>query len=271
MKKYILALALLLSLGVFGQFDIQTETNYLKLINKQVNVPLLKDNFKNAEIAASHFMLNDNNTETAIFYTELSKSFTLADKPNKALYYALVQRVLFPNDSLANRIKADFINNALAVGLTNNQAKAYWNKTKVTKLPKKRNKQRAFVLELGIKLFAKSLNTPIKDLGTQLKQQNYKLPIWYNDWRFLTRVKIKEKHKKQMISFDNTVNTAILKRLNGKLQRKAYVKAIRYYTRNNALPEAKKLLNEYKSLKLPFFKKTAIPYKRLRIWTKKIF
>jgi hypothetical protein len=269
MKKYILILALLLPLGIFAQFNIQTEINYLKLINKQANIPLLKDNFKNGEIAASHFILNKQSTKTAVFYTELSKSFTLANKNEKALYYALVQRILFPNDSLDKRIKADFIYNALALGLNSDKAFAYWNKTNKENIPSSRNAQRELVLKMAVQLCQKTLIPAIADLGKQLKQQNYNMPIWYKDWEFLTRIKTKEKHKKQILTFTNTLDTPIFTRLDAKMQRKVYAKAIRFYTKHNALPEARKLLNDYKDLKLPFLKKMAIPYKKLRIFIKK--
>ena len=266
--KYILLL--LMPLQLFAQFDVVTEYRFLKLTNKQHNVGLIKSNAPNAELAASHFYLADENKKNALFFDTLATSFSISKTPEKALFYALVQRVLFPNDSIANKSKFIFQNNALAAGLTPKKMNDFWSTTMKDKQPKSREKQMLLVINLAVQLYSKNLETPIKVLGEQLEQQHYTMPIWYNDWKFLTQIKIKEKRLKKLFFFENTAKTPLFERLKGKDKRYVYTKAIRYYTKENALPKAKELLTSYKTLKLPFYKRMAIPYKKLRIFLKSI-
>ncbi len=269
MKKLILFVILLPNI-LQAQYSTKTEFDYLKLINQQGNKKLINDNIKNAVIKANTIILNTTESANAFYFNELAKSCALAEKPAEAIYFQLVQRVFYPNDSLSNSAKSIFIENGLKHNLTREKINYFWKNTKVINLPKNKLKISAKLLKLAILLYDKSVDLHIKNLGLQLKKQNYPLGQWYKDWAFLTEIKVKEKNKKQMLTLNKASDTSILLRLDGKLQRKAYTRAIRYYTKTNALTEAKTLLKEYKHLKLPFFKRFAVPYKKIRILLKAI-
>ncbi len=270
MKKLKYILLLLMPLQLFAQFDVVTEYRFLKLINKQHNIGLIKSNTTNAEIAASHFYLSKEKKKNSLFFDALANSFSISKTPDKAVFYALVQRILFPNDSIANKSKFMFQNNALSTGLSTEKMNTFWNSTVTEKQPKSREEQMLLVISLAVKLHSKNLKTPIKTLGAQLEQQHFVMPTWYNDWKFLTQIKIREKRIKKLFYFENTAKSSLFECLKGKDKRYVYTKAIRYYTKSRALPKAKTLIKAYKALKLPFYKRMAIPYKKLRIFIKSI-
>jgi len=269
MKKQLLLLLLGIPFVLTAQFKIETEYNYLKLINTQHNKTLIKSNVINAEIAANHFYMNDNSQLTALFYNELANSFSLTGAPEKALFYQMVQRVLFANDSVNNASKAIFKSNTFLSGLKKSASVALANRL-THKLPKTKDKQMLLVLKLAIKLNMNEQIPEIKTLANRLKLNEYKMPSWYKDWEFLTLINIKEKHMLELLSFNNE-NGALLARLSGKNKIRVYNKTIKHYIKKNGLVRAKELLNEYKSLKLTFLKRLGVSSKKTRICIKSIF
>jgi len=269
MKKLILIL-LLFPYFATAQFSFKTEYDYIKFINIQGNQKLIKNNIKSALVVVDSLLIGKKHSKIALYLNELSTSFYKTDAPEKALYVALMQRVLYTNDSLENSTKFSFFDKALRSDLSQEKATNYWSKTERKNLPTTLEAKKILLLEMAVKLYKKALQIPIKDYAGILKNKNFKLPLWYDDWESLTQIKSKESIKKEVLNFNKTTAETVFEISEGKAKRKIYIKTIRFYTKINALTEAKTLLKEYKHLKLPFFKRFAIPYKKIRILLKAI-
>lgn len=260
-RLFFLTVLLILSIKTNAQFSIQTEYDYLKLINYQQDKELIESSLVNAELAVNHIILEKNTKLNAIFVNELSQSNYIISNHNKTLYYSILQRVLFTNDSLTNTIKTRFYDSANKANLKKNEIDYLWIASSKNKLPQTKNGQIILCLNLGIKINNKKLDFQINKLGTILKKENIDIPIWYKDWEYITLVGIKNKSKLTYIDFNSKMG--LFSRLNQKEKLKLYRKSINYYTKNHAFIKSKQTKKKYKEEKLPFFRKIGLFFRNL--------
>jgi len=261
--KFIIFLAFLFILNnSFSQFSLKTEYDYLTLINFQQDKKLIKSSTINAEIVANNLLLKKNSSINSLFYNVLSKSHYIANNYDKSMYYQILQRVLFYNDSIANTSKNRFYNSGYKSNLTKLEIDYFWDNTIKTKLPNSKNEQLLKSIKLGTKLFSKKLTSQILQLGNLLKKQNYKMPQWYQDWEYLTTIDIKEKHKHSYMDYDNNIST-LFTRLQKKEKIKLYNKSINHYIKKHAFKKSKSLIMELKKEKLSFSNKGGLIIKKI--------
>ena len=253
----------------YSQFSTKTEFDYLKLINFQQDKKLIKSSLKNATIVANNLILEKNSKINTLFYNEFSKSQYLAKNYDKSIYYQLLQRVLFSNDSIANNSKNRFYDAAFKANFSKNEIDYFWTNTIKSKLPNTKNKKILLCLELGTKLFSKNVTTPIFRLAQVLKKQEFKMPQWYKDWEYLTTIGIKEKHKEYYLDYDT--NTSLFDRLATKKRLKLYNKSINYYIKKHAFKQSKDLIKIYKKEDVSSLKKnSSLFFKRIAMLYHKI-
>ncbi|MBN2756083.1 MAG: hypothetical protein JXR51_02825 [Bacteroidales bacterium] len=255
---------IIISNSIFAQFSAKTEYSYLKLINSQNRKDLIIDNLKSAEYSSQIFIKESKNSFNSLFFSELSKSYYLAEEYDLAFYYSVLQRCLFPNDSISIKEKECFFERAFSSNLDKNLAEEYFNKTEKNKLPDLYSDRIILALELSCKLNSKKLTENIYKLGLHLKSENVKIPAWYKNWEFLTIIGLKEKHKNQIIDFKSVYDENIFTQINGKIKIKVYNKAIKHYIKHKAYNRANELLNEYKKEKLGL-KRFGVLSKNIRI------
>jgi hypothetical protein len=246
----------------FGQFSLKTEYDYLALINFQQDKKLIKSSAINAEIAANNLILKKNSSLNSLFYNELSKSYSLTNNFEKSIYFQILQRILFNNDSITNTSKNRFYNSGYKSNLTKLEIDYFWNNTNKEKIPNSKNEQLLKAIKLGTKLFSKKLTSQILQLGNLLKKQNYKMPQWYQDWEYLTTIGIKEKHKRIYMNYDNNTST-LFTRLKKTEKIKLYNKSINYYIKKHAFNKSKNLISELKKEKRSFLNKSGLIIKRI--------
>ena len=260
--KYVILIILLFILKVsFSQFSLKTEYEYLKLINFQQDKKLIKSSVINAEIAANNLILKGNNSDIPLFYNELSKSYYITANFDKSIYYQISQRILFNNDSISNNSKNRFYDCAFKMNLSKNEIDYFWNSTTKEKTPSSKNEQLLEAIKLGTKLFSKKLTLQILQMGNLLKNQNYKMPQWYQDWEYLTIIGIKEKNKKSYL--DYTSELALFTRLQTKEKIKLYNKSINYYIKKHAFNQSQNLITALKKEKLSFVNKSGLMIKKI--------
>ncbi len=240
-------------LFLFGQFNAQTESAYLKLINNQGNKPLVEDNIKNATFAAEQFLSSGNSRYKPLFFAELSRSFALLGDNQRAFFYAVVQRTLFPQDGDSVITRNAFYEIALACNLTGLEAENYWISTSVDRLPEELSGRGILALKLLVQLHSDALCQPVYDLGVRLKGRGVTLPGWFQHWMFYTTIGLKEKHKKAMVDFSNASGSSVFELFDDQRRDRIYSQAIDYYIRSGALRHAESLMEEYKREDLSLF------------------
>ena len=256
-------------LNAFGQFSVSTELKYLQIINKQGNPELIEDNLKNAELATdSLIILGENNLLNAQFFNELSESYFLTKEYEMSLFSLLRQRCLFPNKSIEQEYEVLFLETAYRCNLSDSISKYLLKESSVTKLPDNYSKKLEKLLELSTKIQKKKLNPYIYKIGLQLRLREKNIPIWYQHWEFLTLINLKEKKKAEALSYGKKKAPIYLQITNNKLKYKVYRKTIKHYIKTNSFRQAKNILQEYKSYRLPIFLKLDTLVKDFRIWSK---
>ncbi|HHB52016.1 MAG TPA: hypothetical protein ENK75_03070 [Saprospiraceae bacterium] len=260
---FILLLFLFIS-NSFAQFSTKTEYDYLKLINFQQDRKLIKSSIINAQIVANNLVLEKKSKINALFFNELSKSYYIVNKNNESLYYQLLQRVLFEDDSISINSKNRFYDTAFRTNLTKKEIDLFYKLSSKNNLPKTKNNRILLGIKLGTKLHSKKLTSTIFNLGLLLKKQKVTMPLWYQSWEYLTTVGIKEKHKPKFIDYNS--KQPLFKILNKKERLKLYSKSINYYLKKHAFKQSKKLMKAYKKENLNILRKGGLVLKKLTSW-----
>ncbi|HIE44581.1 MAG TPA: hypothetical protein EYP87_00035 [Flavobacteriaceae bacterium] len=250
----------------FSQFSTKTEYEYLKLINFQQNKKLIQSSIPNVDIVANNIILEKQSKLNSLFYSELSNSYYISKNYNTSLYYQIIQRVMFFNDSISNKTR--FYDSGFKANLSKKEIDFFWNSTSKNKLPKLKNDKILYSLKLTTKLYAKENTSKIYNLGLILRKQNYIIPQWYKDWEYITTIGIKEKHKEKLLNYDS--KTELFKRLNSDNRIYIYSKAINYYTKKHAFKQAENLKVKYKKEKLSIWKKSDLFIKSIVTFYHKI-
>ena len=180
-------------------------------------------------------------------------------------YYILVQRCLFPNDSLSTFQKNFFFENAYSENLSSNITSTYWNRTLKPNLPKKYTDRIILLLELSTQLHYDKLTKDIYNLGLILRNKNPQIPAWYQHWEFLTIIGFNEKHKKEIIQLDAYSIKPIYDQLDDDTKMKVYRKAIKHYTKIGAKVYAKKLIIDYQAQDLSITEKIDLIMKKIKL------
>jgi len=257
MKKIYLFIGLtLIVVFVQAQFSSRTEYEYLKLINQQQKKELINDNLKNAEIAAQKFINDTNNLYTGLFFEALSNSYKILNNKSLSLYYSIIQRILFPmsNESIADKLFFSEI--CFANNLTDSLVDYYWTSTQKEHLWIKAQDKFLLILKLMIPLYSKHLTRHLYQLGNYILDSKNEIPQWLANWFYLTKIKVSEKRKQQLINYNDTAHVSIFEATSSKKQKfYIYRKSIRFYTRINAHNKAKSLIAEYSNQQLSPFRR----------------
>jgi hypothetical protein len=267
--KIIIALSLIVfCLNAFGQFSTKTEFDYLKFINSQQNKTLIKDDLKNIETVVNRVIASENDNYSACFFNELANSYNIIGQKELAFFYTLVQRSLFPNDSLSTFQENNFRELAYSLNLGNNATKTYWDNTIGQKIPQNYTDRIILLLELSTELHFKKLTQSNYEIGLILRNKNAQIPAWYQQWEFLTIIGINEKIKGQIIQPDKYHYQPIFNQIEGKYKSKVYRKAIKHYIKADAKVHAKELVIDYHAQDLSIFEKFDLLIKKVRIGLK---
>jgi len=269
MKKIITIIFLIITLNIWGQFSISTELKYLQIVNKQGNIDLIEDNLKNAELATDSLInLGNNSLLFAQFFNELSESYFLTKKYEMSLFSLLRQRCLFPNKSIEQEYEVLFLETAYRCNLSDSISKLLLKESSFAESPRNYSKKIEKLLELSVKVKNRELSSYIYNIGLQLRLREKNIPIWYQHWEFLTLINLKEKKKSQALICGVQNAPIYLQITDKKLKYKVYRKTIKHYIKTNSFRQAKNILQEYKTNKLPLFLKIDAFFKNLRILIK---
>ena len=269
MNKLIITLTLSVFCSTaFGQFKTKTEYDYLKLINLQQSKTLIKDNLKNLEPVVNRIIDSENDNYSDFFFNELANSYNIIGQKEFAFFYLLVQRSLFPNDSLSAFQENNFRELSYSLNLGKNATKAYWDKTLSQKIPQNYTDRMILLLELSTELHFKKLTQINYNIGLILRNKSAKIPAWYQHWEFLTIIGVNEKQKGQIIHPEKYPYQPIFNKIEGKNKTKVYRKAIKHYIKADAKVHAKELINEYKAQDLSIFEKFDLIIKKVRLGLK---
>jgi len=274
MKKQIFILFLLLgSFSVWAQFSTQTELKYLQIINADNNKELIKNNLWNAELTADSILYNKKQIlSNQLFFVALSNSYFILKKYDLALLTLYKQRILFPNDSLSVENKQLFFELLYRNNFNDSLSVDLWKKSEKKNLSKDYNQRLNFLLQKAIDIHSKRLVPYIFNLSHLYERFAVKKPIYLKHWEFLSLIKLREKHKKQIINYHDDRQIPIYQIVKeDKLKYKIYRKAIKHYIRANALKKSKELVNTYQAYDLPMFLKLDLMIKKSRIAVKTIF
>lgn len=271
MRSIKIIIALFLSvfcLTAFGQFNTKTEYDYLKLINSQQNQNLIKDNLKNLETVVNRVIASENNNYSAYFFNELANSYNIIGQKEFAFFYILVQRSLFPNDSLSTFQENNFRELAYSLNLGKNATKTYWDKTHCQKVPQDYAERIILLLELSTELHFKKLTHTNYKIGLILRNKSAQIPAWYQHWEFLTIIGVNEKQKGEIIHPEKYPYQPIFNQIEGENKTKVYRKAIKHYIKADAKVHAKELIVDYQAQDLSIFEKFDLIIKRVRLGLK---
>ena len=271
MRSIKIIIALVLSafcLTAFGQFSTKTEYKYLKLINSQQNKSLIKDNMRNVAVVVNRVITTENDNYSAYFFNELAYSYNIIGQKELAFFYILVQRSLFPNDSLSAFQENKFWELAYALNLDKNVTKTYWNKTISQKIPQNYTDRIILLLELSTELHFKKLTQTNYKIGLILRTKNAKLPVWYQHWEFLTIIGVNEKQKGQIIHPGKYNYQPIFNQIEGNNKIKVYRKAIKHYIKADAKVHVKELIVDYQAQDLSIVEKLDLIILKVRLGLK---
>jgi len=252
-------------LTAFAQFSTKTEYNYLKLINSQQNKTLIKDNLKNLKMVVNNLIAAENDNYAAYFFNDLANSYTVSGQKEFAFFYLLVQRSLFPNDSLSAFQENNFRELAYSLNLGENATKTYWDKTCSKNIPQNYADRMVLLLELSTELHFKKLTQANYTMGLILRNKNAKIPAWYQHWEFLTIIGLNEKQKGQMIHPQQYPYQTIFNQIEGNNKTKVYRKAIKHYIKTDANLHAKELIADYQAQDLSIFESVDLVVKKVRL------
>lgn len=249
----------------YSQFNTKAEYEYLKLINFQQHKALIKDNLKNSEKVAIRLINSGNEPYSAYFFNELATSYTIIGQKELAFFYLLVQRTLFPNDSLSSFHKNTFWELALSLNLDENTLTTYWNKTLSENIPENYVNRITLLLECLTELHFKELTQNIFNIGIILRSKNAEIPTWYQLWEFLTIIGVKEKYKEQIVHPAVYPDLPFFELIKDEYKKKVYRKAIKHYSKAKAKAYAQKLITEYQAQNLSFFEKFDLILKKIAL------
>ena len=255
----------LFQLTALSQFKVKTEYDYLNLINNQQNHALIKDNLKNTDMVVNRLVTSENEPYSAYFLNELVTSYNVIGQKELAFYYMLVQRSLFPNDSLSTYQKNNFLELAFSINIGKNSTKTYWDRTLSKNIPQVYTDRIKLLLELSTELHIKKLTKHIYKIGLILRSKDAQVPAWYKHWEFLTIIGVNEKQKQQIIHPAKYSYKPIFTQIDKKYRKKVYRKAIKHYTKTNAKIYAKELIAEYQAQDLSIAEKFDLIIKKAKI------
>lgn len=233
-------------LNVLGQFTSKTEYEYLKLINTQNDKTLIKDNLKNTDMVLTSLINAKNDMYAPFYFNELAKSYRIIENDKLAFFFILVQRCLFPYDSLSEFQKNMFFETAYAINLDDATANKYWDATQQDQLPKNHYVRIDLLLELSTQLHFDQLTNYIYTLGINLQTNNSQIPAWYQHWEYLTTIGFNEYEKKNILTNKAYTLEPIFKQISPFARKKVYRKAIEHYTKIKAKVYANELIIDYK-------------------------
>lgn len=249
--KIIILIAFLFLPGIMiGQFNLFTELGYIQHINNQGRKDLIKDNIDNAEKKCDELLLSpQTNKYASFFYAELGVSYFLIKDYEKAMFSILRQRILVPNDSVSNQIYTMYVEVAYRLKMETIEIDKLWSSTISDKIPAQYYQRLQFLLKKSIELYEKQLRSPILKIGEGFKYISKDIPLWYNDWEFLTLIKIGEKDKKEIIDFSKTNNVPVYQSCSDTgLRKKIYRKSVKYYLKAHNFSRVAELREECKEL-----------------------
>lgn len=271
MKKILFStLLIILSFQVKAQFSLQTEIAYLQHINSQERADLVEDNLINAEGKLEEVLNNLSDYsqfDIALFLIELSRSYQIASQAEIALHRILMQRCLFPVDSLNKYTQPYFEEISLMSNLNLSDASNLWQSSSEKFLSHDFNIDLLYFIKISTELHLKKIQPYILQTNQLLRARHVDAPLWLDEWVLFTKIKLKERHKKLLIDYEKDEVAAIdLSKIKDvRLRKKVYRKSIKYYLRTNSFSYAKEVVETYKKEEQNVFESLDLCIKKLRI------
>jgi len=263
---------LITQIGAQAQFSITTEIAYLNHINAQNRRDLIENNIPNAELAWQGILKDTfyfkQGQKAAVFLYELSSSYDMIGRPALALHRLLVQRCLYSNDSISELSKNRFGELCYQNEFNQSFAEYLWMKSSKESLSSDVQQNLLLLTSLSTQMHLKELRPYILQLGNQMRLMDMDIPAWYNDWEYLVMIRLKEKHIKPIINYDNVEEgeLEIAKIKSEKIKMKVFRKSIKHYIRNNSFKHAHDLVIAYQKENQNWFESLDLEMKKLRIW-----
>jgi len=273
-KLKILPLVIILLTAPFAaqsQFSITTEIAYLNHINAQNRSDLIKNNIPNAELAWQGILKDtfyyQHETSAAVFLFELSNSYGKIKEPALALHRLLIQRCLYPNDSIEKLSKYIFLEFCFQNEFNQAFAEYLWEKSRKDKLASDYQQNLVLLMVLSTQMHLKKIRPYILQLGNQMRFMDMDIPAWYNDWEYLVMIGLREKQLKPIINYDKSLTGGleIGKIKNEKIKMKVYRKSLKHYIRTHSYVHAHDLAIAYQKENQNWFESLDLGIKKLRI------
>lgn len=270
---YIAFVLVLIQITSFAQFSLKTETSYLNHINGQQRTDLIKNNIANAELLFDKLITQADQaspSESSVFLYELSYSYFLIKEPAQSAHRLLVQRCLFLNDSIAKLSKSLFYESCYQCKLNQSFSDFLWIKSSIENIDDSFEKNMMNLITLSTQMHQKELQRHIIQLGNQMRLMNEEIPGWYEQWEYLVRIGVKEKHIKQVINYEDLEPEipSISSIKDEKIRAKVYRKSIKHYLRTNSFLHAKNIVVDYQKENQNLFESLDLQIKKMRIWLK---
>jgi len=270
---YIIFVLVIMQISSFAQFSMKTETAYLCHVNNQHRTDLVEDNIPNAELLFDNLLKQMDTaspTEASVFLYELAFSYFLIQEPAQSAHRILVQRCLFPNDSITKLSKSLFYESCYQSGLNYSFSNFLWTKSSTETLDDSFEKNMLMLVTISTQMHQKELQTYITQLGNQMRLMDISIPSWYEQWEYLVRIGIQEKHIKSVINYDDLEQgiPSISSVKDEKIRAKVYRKTIKHYLRTNSFLHARNIVSEYQKENQNWFESLDLQIKKLRIWMK---
>lgn len=271
MKKIIyIILLVLMVFQLKAQFSLQTETAYLQHINSQERSDLAKDNLKNAEGKLEEVLKDPSvysHFDVALFLLEISRSYQIADQPEIALHRVLIQRCLFPIDSLNKYTKPFFEEVSLMSNLNLSEVSDLWQSSSDKFLSNNFNIDLLYLIKISTQLHLKKIQPYILQTNQLLRVRQVEAPLWLDEWILFTKIRLKEKHKKLLVNYekDDVAPIALSQIAEDRLRKKVYRKSIKYYLKTDSFSYANEVADIYKNENQNIFESIDLCIKKLRI------
>ena len=202
----------------------------------------------------------------------LSKSYFILKKYDLALLSLYKQRILFPDDSLSVENKQMFFELTYRNNFSDSISNLLWQETAKSHLPKTYNQRLHLLIKKAVDIHAKKLVPYIFNLAHLYERFAINKPICLKHWEFLSLIKVREKNKKQILSYIDNKRKPIYQLVtNRRLKYKIYRKAIKHYIRTNAIKKSKALIKEYQLNDLSIILNGDLVFKKLRVAIKSCF
>jgi len=226
--KYVLIGIFIFTLGrniIAQTSNVFIEYKYLELTNSQMNLDVIQDNYRNAEIVSDSIINNQyENYINAHFYYELANAYKLGDEYGMWAFSILRQLILFPNDSLRNGGIQSFVEACTKLEIDKSKAVNIYKTGVKGPNTKGFTARLELLIEQSIELYNKDIENVLKRYIYQLEKNSDRVSLKIQQWKYLTSIDLDIKSKKDVISSYYNSKTATIFQNNPKLEKKVLKK-----------------------------------------------